>query len=284
MLPFLWLKYRPMNQKKLSSRVYSLAKSAAAGAALPVFFIYIMVAKPDYRLMNAAAHVVLPVANVVGDAITWPVRATGNLVRNIHDLANLRTENAELQAQLDVALAAARAGDIAVRENQMLGRELDIMRSQPYATVIANIRFDNSVMHNNTFMISKGAKSGIEPGMVVTTFDGAMVGIVIDAAPNYSRVRTLLDGDTNIAVRVVGSEVYGFLAGNGTRRPTMGFFSDPEFQSTSGIKLVTSAIGGVLPDGIIVGEMINDSEVRVTPPTRDARVMVLKFDETGSYK
>ena len=43
-------------------------------------------------------------------------------------------------------------------------------------------------------------------------------------------------------------------------------------------------IGGVLPDGIIVGEMINDSEVRVTPPTRDARVMVLKFDETGSYK
>ena len=74
-----------MNQNKLSSRVRTLIKSAFAAAALPILFIYIMIAKPDYRIMNAMGHVVVPVAHAVGDIITWPVRATGNLISNIHE-------------------------------------------------------------------------------------------------------------------------------------------------------------------------------------------------------
>ncbi len=273
-----------MNQKKLSSKVYTLVKSAAAAAALPIFFIYIMIAKPDYRIMNIAAHVVLPVANVVGDVITWPVRAVGNVARDVHNMATLRSENEELRVRLDAALAAARECSAATLESQMLARELDVVRTAPQSALAADVMFDNSAMYNNTFMLSKGARDGIEPGMAVVTFDGMMVGIVIDAAPGFSRVRALTDSNTNIAVRVVGTEVYGFLSGNGSRRPTMGFFSDPEFQPTAGVKLVTSGIGGILPDGIAVGEMINDTDVRVTPATRDARVMVLKFGDAGKYK
>lgn len=273
-----------MNAKKLSSRIYTLVKSAAAAAVLPVFFIYIMIAKPDYRIMNMTAHVVLPVATVVGDVITWPVRAIGNAIRDIHNMAMLRSENEELRVRLDAALAAARECNAATLENQRLSRELDMVASAPQKSVIADIRFDNSAIQNNTFMLSKGSRDGIEPGMVVVTFDGMLTGVVIDAAPGFSRVRALTDANTNIAVRVVGTEVYGFLAGNGSRRPTMGFFSDPEFQPTAGVKLVTSGIGGILPDGIAVGEMINETDVRVIPFARDARVVVLKFDDTGIYK
>lgn len=273
-----------MNAKKLSSRVYMVVKSAAAAAVLPVFFIYIMIAKPDYRIMNMAAHVVLPVANVVGDIITWPVRVAGNVARDVHNLASLRSENEELRVRLDAALAAANECSAATLESQRLARELDMVASAPYKSVVADIRFDNSAIQNNTFMLSKGARDGIEPGMAVVTFDGVLVGIVIDAAPGFSRVRALTDANTNIAVRVVGTEVYGFLSGNGSRWPGMGFFSDPEFQPTRGVKLVTSGIGGILPDGIAVGEMINGTDVRIIPPARDARVMVLKFDDTGKYK
>ena len=82
-----------MNQNKISSRLRTIIKSAVAAAVLPVLFIYIMIAKPDYRIMNGLAHVVLPVANWVGDVITWPVRAVGAAIENVRELSNLRSEN-----------------------------------------------------------------------------------------------------------------------------------------------------------------------------------------------
>lgn len=273
-----------MSPKKISSRMYTLAKSVAAAAVLPAFFIYIMVAKPDYRIMNMASHVVVPVARGVGDVVTWPVRVGGRMVRGVRDLAVLRRENAELRAELVALRWRARDCDAMSSENQKLARELDLVQSAPRRSIAANVVHDASALHHNTFFVSKGSRHGIEPGMIAVTFDGMMVGIVIDAAPGFSRVRALNDANTNIAVRIVGSEVYGFLRGTGASNPQMGFFSDPEFQPTPGVKLVTSGIGGVLPDGVAVGEMINDTDVRIAAPGGVSRVMIMQFDDNGGYK
>ncbi len=273
-----------MNQNKLSSRAYAIIKSAIVAAVLPVLFIYIMIAKPDYRIMNAMAHVVVPVAHWTGSIITWPVRATGALIENIHDLTELRTENEELRARLDEALSNKSECEVAIRENQKLARELDTVRMQPAGAIIADIMLDNSAFGHNTFLIRRGAADGIEKGQVAVSMDGRLMGVVIDVAAHFARVRALTDSASNIAVRVVGSEVYGFMSGNGSSVPTMGFFSDPEFQPTTGLRLVTSNISGVLPAGIIVGDMINESDVRITPPARATRVMILRFDGNGEYK
>jgi len=243
-----------------------------------------MVAKPDYRIMNMAAHVVVPVGTAIGDVITWPVRAGADMIRGVRDLATLRRENAELRAELVALRWRARDCDIAIGENQKLARELDLVQSAPRRTIAANVVHDTSALHHNSFWVSKGSRHGIEPGMIVMTFDGMLAGIVIDAAPSFARVRALNDANTNIAVRIVGSEVYGFMHGTGSSHPQMGFFSDPEFQPTPGVKLVTSGIGGVLPDGIAVGEMINDTDVRISTPGGTARVMIMQFDDGGVYK
>lgn len=273
-----------MNQNKLSSRVYTLVKSAIAAAVLPILVIYVMVAKPDYTIMRAMGHVVVPVFSAVGDAVTWPIRAVGNIFDNIAELSNLRDENEELRAQLDALRANKNMCDVAIAENQKLARELDMVNSQPYDAVLADVQYDNRAFGHHTFLINRGAGRGIEPGMVVVSPDNTLAGIVVDAGVNFARVRALTDADANIAVRVVGSEVYGFLQGNGTSMPTMGFFSDPQFQPDSGVKLVTSNISGVLPGGIIVGQMVNDKDVKVVNPKRLSRVMVLKFDAVDKYK
>ena len=257
---------------------------AVAAAVLPVLFIYIMIAKPDYRIMNGLAHVVLPVANWVGDVITWPVRAVGAAIENVRELSNLRSENEELRVRLDDALRNKNACDIAIAENQKLARELDIVQSQPRGAVVADVTYDNTAFHHSTFLINRGVRHGMAVGMVVTSTDGMLVGIITDVAPGFSRVRALTDSNTNIAVRIAGSEVYGFLQGIGSSTPTMGFFSDPEFQPSAGVKLVTSNISGVLPNGITVGEMINDTDVRVLQPETLSRVIVLQFDTQNEYK
>ena len=272
-----------MNQNKLSTRLRTIIKSAVAVAVLPVLFIYIMIAKPDYALMNGLGHVVLPVAGWVGDVITWPVRAIGSAIDNIRELSNLRTENEELRVRLDDALRNQHACMVAMDENQKLARELDIVNNQPTDAVLADVKHDNTAFHHSTFFITKGSEHGLANGMAVVSLDGMLVGVITDVALRFARVRSLIDSGTNIAVRIAGSEVYGFLRGNGSDTPTMGFFSDPEFQPSAGVKLITSNISGMLPNGIIVGDMINETDVRVIQPKTLSRVVVLKFDDTDKY-
>ena len=273
-----------MNNNKLSSKVYPVIKAVCASALLPVLFIYIMIAKPDYKIMNALSHVVVPVAQAVGNLVTWPIRAVGDAIGGISELSSLRAENEELRARLDTALINKNNCDVAIAENKKLNRELNIVNSQPRDTIIADVVHDNSALGHNTYIINRGTKDGLESGMVVTSTDMMLAGIIIDVAENFARVRALTDADTNIAVRVVGSDVYGFMAGNGSSRPTMGFFSDPEFQPTTGIKLITSNISGILPSGIMVGEITDNMDVKVLTPSQLSRVLVLKFDNKNEYK
>ena len=274
-----------MNPKKTSSRLHTIIKSAIVAVILPFVFVYIIVAKPDYRVMNGVAHVALPVVNGVSDLVTWPVRVGGNIIKKAHKISNLEQENEELRARLDQALTDKNKCDIALIENQELQRQLDIVRESPYASVVADVIFDNSALHHGTFLVNRGSRDGIAPGMVVVSFDNTLAGIIIDAGANFARVRSLIDSNTNIAVRVAGSEVYGFLAGNGSSTPTIGFFSDPKFQPDAGVKLVTSGISGVLPPDIFVGKMINNLDVEVITPRELSRVMVLKFNTNeNTYK
>jgi rod shape-determining protein MreC len=273
-----------MTKDKLSYKLTKILKSALAAAALPIFIIYIMVAKPDYTLMNGLAHIVLPVASWVGDVITWPIRIIGQGADWIRETSKIRTENKELRTKLDEALANQHTCKVAIEENQKLEKEINIKHASPFKTVIADIQFDDSVFHHNTFLINRGTKSGLERGMVVVSFDNRLVGTIIDCGSAFCRVRSLIDADTNIAVRITGSDVSGFLQGNGKNKSFINFFSDPQFVGRDGLSVVTSNISGILPAGIYIGDMTNERQVNVLRPNQLSRVMVLKYNGSDSYK
>ena len=273
-----------MKQKNISSRLYGLGRAILAATVVPVFMIYVLVAKPDFHIANAAAHIVVPVAQAIGGVITWPIRAVAGGALNFRELANARRENIYLRARLDDAMAMQREFEIAILENQRLRAAVDAGNMFPHTTIKANITKDNAAIGNHTFFIDRGARHGVGQGMVVITMDGALVGIVIDAGRGFARVRALTDSDSNIPVRIAGTSVYGFLTGNGTARPTIGFLSDPGFQITPGLRLVSSNIRGVLPDGLFVGAMETTVDANVGNPVRSAHVLVLGFDADGRYE
>ena len=273
-----------MTKDKLSYKLIKIIKSALAALAVPVFVIYIMVAKPDYAIMNGLAHIVLPVATFVGDVITWPVRLIGQGASWAREISNIRSENKMLRKKLDEVLANKYACDIAIAENQKLEREINVMRASPYDSVVADVIFEDSAFHKTTFLINRGKKSGLTAGMVVVSFDNRLIGTIIDCGTQFCRVRAITDSDSNIAVRVGGSGVSGFLQGNGKANATIGFFSDAQFVSRSGLKIITSNISGILPAGIYIGETTDETNVDVLRPNQNSRVMVLKYNNTDSYR
>ncbi|MBQ3785581.1 MAG: rod shape-determining protein MreC [Alphaproteobacteria bacterium] len=273
-----------MIKDKSSYRLNRIIKAALAAATVPVIIIYIMVAKPDYTVTNSLAHFFLPIAHGIGSAVTWPIRTIGQSAHWVREMSNLSKENKMLRMKLDEVLAKQNECDIAIEENKKLEREIDIKRASPFKTVIADIQFDDSVFHYNTFLINRGKKDGITKGMVVVSFENQMVGTVTDCGSQFCRVRALMDTNTKIAVRIAGSDISGFLQGNGKSGASIGFFNDTQFIGRQGLKVITSNISGVLPSGIYVGEMIDDKNVKVLKPNNLSRVMVLQFDNQGSYK
>ena len=273
-----------MIKDKSSYKMNRVIKSALAAAAVPIIIIYIMVAKPDYTVTNAFAHVFLPIAHGVGSVITWPVRAVGQSANWVREMSNLRRENKRLRNRLDEALANQNECEIAIAENKRLEQEIDIKRASPFRTVIADIQFDDSVFYHNAFLINRGKKDGLAKGMVVVSFDNRLVGTITDCGSAFCRVRALMDTNTKIAVRITGSDISGFLQGNGKSGAYIGFFNDAEFVGRAGLKVITSNISGVLPSGIYVGEMKDEKNVDVIKPNNLSRVMVLQFDNQGSYK
>ena len=99
--------------------------------------------------------------------------------------------------------------------------------------------------------------------MVVVSFDNRLIGTIIDCGSEFCLVRGLCDTDSNVAVRVAGSDISGFLQGNGKTRASIGFFSDPQFVARPGLKIITSNICGDLPSGVYVGDMVDETYVDV---------------------
>ena len=273
-----------MTKDKKSYKLIKIIKSALAAAVLPAFAIYIMVAKPDYTITNSLAHFFMPIVNFAGDVITWPIRVVGQGANWVRETSLLRSENKNLRKKLDEALSNKYACDIAISENQKLEQEINVKHASPYDTIVADIQFDDSVFHHNSFFITKGSKSGITRGMVVVSFDNRLVGIISDCGSEFCRVRALTDSDSTIAVRIAGTDISGFLHGNGKKDATVGLFSDTQFMGRKGLKIITSNISGILPPGIYIGDMIDENRVDVLRPTNISRVMVLKYNNQDSYK
>ena len=252
-----------MTKDKLSYKLTKIIKSSLAAIAVPLFIIYVMIAKPDYAIMNGLAHIILPVAHGIGSVITWPVRAVGQSVNWIREMANLRSENEVLRAKLDEALTNKDVCEVLRLENQKLEQEINIKKAVPFKTIVAEIKFDDSAFHHNTFLVNRGTKDGINKGMVVISFDNRLVGTISDCGSKFCRVRALSDMDTNIAIRISGSDISGFLRGNGKGPASIGFFNDTQFVGRKGLKIITSNISGILPSGIYIGDMLDEKNVDI---------------------
>jgi len=266
-----------------------IVRSGIAAILVPVFFLYILIDKPDYKILNAASYVVVPVAQTVGDGVSWPFRIVGKVADGTLRHLNATNANRDLRRKLDAALTDAAEIDILRAENQRLAKILNFSQSIPHKTILARVTRDHSILSNNILILDRGESSGIRPGMVAISTTGHLVGIVTEVTAIGAKVRGLEDMKSNIPVRVAGSGVYGFLRGDGASAPVFEFFSDTEFRPTAGIRLVTSGINGQLPNDIPVGTVIDENaraaRVKIGAPTSSVHeVLVLEFDKNDRYK
>ncbi len=185
---------------------------------------------------------------------------------NMTDAAALREENARLQAQVDT-LTEENSKLVLNKEELDRLQELLSLKEQysDYDTVGARVISKGSGNWFSSFTIDKGSNDGITTDCNVMAGAG-LCGIVTSVGPNWSRVRAIIDDNSNVSAMISTTSDTCIIAGN-LRLIDEGTLSlvkltDDNNHVHVGDKVVTSNISEKFLPGILIGyisELNNDS-------------------------
>lgn len=181
----------------------------------------------------------------VQDFVNAPVNVASLQAEN----AQLRAENAQLQTEI-ITLQQQ------VTENELLSALLDFARARPEnAYQAAGVIGQDPSPFLHYVIINRGSDDGIRRGMPVVSQQG-LVGRVAQVTASAARVELITDPASQVSVRMQPSEVDGLLSGSITSQLGIDLIPlDAELQP--GDLVFTSGIGGLYPNGILVGQISN---------------------------
>lgn len=206
---------------------------------------------------------------------TFTQTASNAIVKAVRELFNTTDadkENAALKAQLEELSVKVESYEELRLEKERLQELLNYAQKDPIkdteyvtATVIAK---SNSKWFD-FFTLNAGRNNGVEPGDPVVTSDG-LVGTVTDVGATWCKVRSIIDGNSNIGIIVERTRDNGFVrgtinAGKGNNKIEL-YFLPSGSDITPGDIIVTSGLGesSSIPKGIVVGKVSEVMQVSGT--------------------
>ncbi len=205
------------------------------------------------------------VTAVVGRFVSTPTNAMMRFTDSINDLMNTYEENQRLKSQISSLEELEAQNEILQSENEELSALLDLQPSLVGKNVIASSVISRSPdTWLDSITIDVGSNSGVEKNMSVMTESG-LVGHVTEVSATSSKVQLLITENnqmTNVAVSIQTADgiVSGILSDYDEKSQELILEQVPkDAQISEGNTVTTSGLGGVSPEGLIIGEVTSAS-------------------------
>lgn len=205
--------------------------------------------------LNAVAgYVFVPMQKGINAVGGWMSEKADNL-KNLNDVMQ---KNEELQAQVDELTAELNTIKLEQYDLDNYRALLELDDKYPsYKKVAANVIGKDSGNWFNTFIIDKGWKDGIEKDMNVIAGSG-LVGIVTDVAPNYAKVKSIIDDTSSVSGMDLATSDNCIIRGNlqmmnENQEIELSDLKDTDDQVQAGDQIVTSYISDKYLQGILIG-------------------------------
>jgi rod shape-determining protein MreC len=179
------------------------------------------------------------------------VESAGDIFRHYFELAHVAQENERLKEE--IALLNQRQASMVEfeLENRRLAELLDLKEAIDLKMVAADVIGSDATGMARTLILSQGSTSGLQPGMGVITA-GGVVGKLVTASRNASRVMLLNDHNCAVDAFVQRSRARGIVAGWADDGVIMKYVERTQDIKT-GDAVVTSGLDGVFPRGLLIG-------------------------------
>jgi len=167
----------------------------------------------------------------------------------------LKLKNQELLSQITVLQEQK-------EENKVLREALGIELQKEFKLALAQIISKD--ISQDFILIDKGLEDGISENMPVITQQRVLLGKVSEVYKNFSKVMLIFNKKSSFdaTIQREKSEISGVVKGKGNFRVSFDFISQEKDISKEDI-VVTSALGRIFPEGLLVGqiEKIKKSDV-----------------------
>lgn len=187
---------------------------------LRVILIVALLLSAGLAILSNATQLSLP--NMLVQGVLAPFKAGAKALTShaeqfygyIFSYEALSAENEALKAQIADMQDEARQADAYQRENQRLRNALNLTASrEDFKLVDAYIIGRDSTDWSNELTINKGTDAGIYEDMCAITDNGEVVGLVVEAGPNYAVIKTILDSSLEISATISSTGHNGMVTG-----------------------------------------------------------------------
>ncbi|RED64114.1 rod shape-determining protein MreC [Cohnella lupini] len=192
-----------------------------------------------------------------------PVGAVADFVRDLGRLSDVYKENEQLRQTVAQYTQDQIKFNRLEAENKRLKEDLNFTKQQKnmdnYRYLIAQVVGSTSNPYEKTITINLGSRDGLKPDMAVRTVDG-LVGLVSKVKTFTSTVTLITDLDpsssrgTPVSATFLGKpESFGIIEYDDEAGVLQMTKIDESDKPADGDKVITSGIGSLFPQGIIVG-------------------------------
>lgn len=190
-----------------------------------------------------------------------PVTKAVGMIGSFQSYASLYDQNQRLREELQQMKAWKEA---ALQLEQQNARLLDLnqVRIDPKLTHVTGVVLaDSGSPFRQSVLLNVGARDGIRDGWAA--MDGiGLVGRIAGLGQRSARVILLTDANSRIPVMVQPSGQKALLSGDNLPAPPLEFVEDADLVRP-GDQVVTSGDGGVLPAGLLVGQVVMGPDRRL---------------------
>lgn len=207
-------------------------------------------------LSAIAGYVIVPMQRGINYVGYW----LSDKADNLEDLKDVMEENVRLKTQVDELTTQLNTLRLEQYELDNLRELLKIDQEySDYQKVAASVIGKDAGNWFSVFTIDKGKNDGIETDMNVIAGQG-LVGIVTDVGPNYAKVRSIIDDESNVSAMIAETKATCFVHGdlqemNTNKQILFSDLKDLDDKVEENMDIVTSNISDKYLQGIMIGKI-----------------------------
>lgn len=160
-----------------------------------------------------------------------------------NELEYLKDQNQELLGRL-ISLSQIE------KENEKLRAALNIGMEDEFSLILAEVVGKD--ITSDSILINKGKKEGLLEGYPVLTEKKALVGKIGEVMDNFSEVILISSKESSFDGEILDKEIKGIVKGRGGLGANLDLIPKEDNLALGDI-VITSSLGGVFPQGFLVG-------------------------------
>lgn len=186
---------------------------------------------------------------------------TVNLFKAILKSGDLQKELDELRFENQKLLSKIASLNTLREENETLRQALNVGLQNEFKLEFAEIISKD--IDEDYILIDKGSGSGISENMPVITESKILLGRIGEVSKNFSKVMLISNTKSTFEAKIQDKEIQGIIDGKGDLSLSLRLLSQ-ENDIQDGDLIITTALGGIFPKGLLIGEIkkIEKSDVK----------------------